>query len=83
MRIFISALAASLALAIPAAAAEQVESAEKKAEAEKPKKICRTIRNTGFRTAARQCKTEEQWKMDQERADGSDLQTKNDSYQPN
>ena len=83
MRILIPVLFAALVLAVPAVAAEPAEQAEKKAGADKPKKICRTIRNTGFRTAARQCKTEQQWKMEEERADGSDLQTKNDSYQPN
>ena len=49
------------------------------AKKDKPKKICRTIRNTGMRTAARQCKTETQWLAEQERSvDGLELEAKSD-----
>lgn len=54
---------------VPAHAADSAsasEQQEQKQKAEKPEKkkvvkICRTVQNTGFRTAARQCKTKEQW----------------------
>lgn len=38
---------------------------EKKA---KPKKICKQIANTGFRTAARKCKTKEEWDAEEAQA---------------
>lgn len=72
----VSALSAAAALCllanpIVAAANEEPKEAqasggeEKKA---KPKKICKQIANTGFRTAARKCKTQAEW--DAEEAQG-------------
>lgn len=65
-------LAALPLIASPALALNEVGQSSPLAAAEekkaKPKKICRQIQNTGFRTAARQCKTQEQW--DKQQAEG-------------
>ena len=69
----LSAAAALGLLATPilAAATEEPKEAqaaggeEKKA---KPKKICKQIANTGSRTAARKCKTKEQWDAEEAQA---------------
>ncbi len=76
-------LLASAALSPAVLAQSDDAGAPQKAEVKKEKKICRTIRNTGMRTAARQCKTVEQWDADEQRADGSDLQMKTDGLQSN
>ena len=48
--------------AVSATAGTEPAADEKtQAKKEKPKKVCRMIRNTGFRTAARVCKTQQQW----------------------
>lgn len=53
----------------------QVQQPEKKKP--KPKLICRTIRNTGFRTGARQCKTQDDWNDEDTKVEnGEDLRMK-------
>lgn len=59
----------------------QVQQPEK--EKPKPKLICRTIRNTGFRTAARQCKTQDDWEEEDAKVEnGEDLRLKTGSLNP-
>ncbi len=85
MRLFATAsiLLASVALSPAVLAQSNDANTDQKVEVKKEKKICRTIRNTGMRTAARQCKTVEQWDAEEQRADGADLQTKADGIQSN
>lgn len=80
-----AAPAAEAATENPAQAAQAEAKSEAKQEAkpERPERICRTIRNTGMRTAARQCKTKEQWeRMDSEAATDQDLQMKTGQLNP-
>lgn len=71
----LTAFAAISLLAAPVASVAAEEPAQGQAEGEtkepkkaKPKKICKTVANTGFRTGARKCKTQEEW--DAEAAQG-------------
>lgn len=69
--------------AAPATPGEAQAEGKPDAKSEKPKLVCRTIRNTGFRTAARQCKTQEQWeRSDSEAATDQDLQMKTGQINP-
>lgn len=44
---------------------------------DKPKLVCRTIRNTGFRTAARKCKTQQAWDEEEAKVEnGEELRMK-------
>ncbi|MCL4671999.1 MAG: hypothetical protein KJZ64_03485 [Sphingomonadaceae bacterium] len=69
----LSAMAAISLFAAPVVAAADEEpkptqasgGEEKKA---KPKKICKQVANTGFRTAARKCKTKEEWDAEEAQA---------------
>lgn len=89
-------LVGSPSLAAPPAAEGATPAAEPKAgetaqaqvqqpdkEKPKPKLICRTIRNTGFRTAARQCKTQDDWQEEDAKVEnGEDLRMKTGSLNP-
>ncbi|MDZ4277040.1 MAG: hypothetical protein U0995_13430 [Erythrobacter sp.] len=72
-----------LANAAPAVPSEAQAEDKPDAKQEKPKRICRTIRNTGMRTNARQCKTQEQWERSgSEAATDQDLQMKTGQINP-
>src|SRR3546814_8316579 len=61
----------------------QVQVQQPDKEKAKPKLICRTIRNTGFRTAARQCKTQDDWEEEDAKVEnGEDLRLKTESLNP-
>ena len=71
----LTSLAAFALLAAPLVSVAAEEPAQgqaageaKEAKKAKPKKICKTVANTGFRTGARKCKTQEEW--DAEAAQG-------------
>lgn len=69
--------------AAPATRGETQTDGKPDAKPEKPKRICRTIRNTGMRTNARQCKTQEQWeRYDSDPATDQDLQMKTGQINP-
>ena len=79
----LQAIPATEAGATNPAQAEAKSEAKQEAKPEKPTKICRTIRNTGMRTLARQCKTQDQWeKSDSEAATDQDLQLKTGQLNP-
>lgn len=46
----------------------------------KPKKVCKASQHTGSRMTKRVCKTVQEWRHEEERANGEDLVVKNDQY---
>ena len=64
MRLVALGFFASLALAIPASAQSVSQDGAKEAKAEKPKRICKSIKETGRRIPRRECKTQAEWSGD-------------------
>lgn len=73
---FVAAMALVPNVATAASDGEQDQAPEAEAKKEKPKRICRQIRNTGFRTASRVCKTQEQWDAQDRAINGDELDLK-------
>lgn len=72
----LSAVAALGLLATPLAATAADEAKSEQAAAgeqgsAKPTRVCKQIKNTGSRTAARKCKTQEQWDAEEASAANS------------
>ncbi|QKG71492.1 PepSY domain-containing protein [Erythrobacter mangrovi] len=67
-------------VAFAAVDGEQDQAPEAEAKKEKPKRICRQIRNTGFRTASRICKTQEQWDAQDRAINGEELDIKTGNF---